>query len=115
MNLKEFYAAIGGDYADVIKRLQCESLIEQFLYKFIDDPSYGELKNALALGDISSAFRAAHTLKGLAATFGFKRLTESSSVITEYLRSGNSLPPSSLIANVDNDYNAIVSELEKTK
>lgn len=112
MDLNAFYAAIGGDYNDVKARLQSDELIEKFLFRFIDDPSYSELKSALSCGDIAAAFRAAHTLKGVAATLGLNRLSESSSGLTEELRPLKSLPPRDMIEIVDVEYEKVIAALK---
>ena len=40
MTLKECYAAMGGDYDEVIGRLRSERLVQKFVLKFLDDGSY---------------------------------------------------------------------------
>ena len=40
MTLQECYAAMGGNYEDVAKRLPSEKLIQKFVLKFLDDKSY---------------------------------------------------------------------------
>ena len=65
MTLKEAYESVESNYDNVLKRLGSEGMIKRFAVKFIDDPTFGELKNALAAGDGESAFRAAHTMKGM--------------------------------------------------
>ncbi len=59
MTLKEAYESVESNYDNVLKRLGSEGMIKRFAVKFIDDPTFGELKNALAAGDGESAFRAA--------------------------------------------------------
>lgn len=48
-----------------------------------------QLTEAMEAGDVETAFRAAHTLKGICANLGFKSLFEVSHDITEALRAGN--------------------------
>lgn len=57
MTLKEAYESVESNYDNVLKRLGSEGMIKRFAVKFIDDPTFGELKNALAAGDGESAFR----------------------------------------------------------
>ena len=47
MTVKECYEQIGSDYAGVLKRLGSEALVKRFALKFLKDPSYQELKDAL--------------------------------------------------------------------
>ena len=82
MTVKECYEQIGSDYAGVLKRLGSEALVKRFALKFLKDPSYQELKDALIKKDGETAFRAAHTLKGVCLNLGCDRLYESSAELT---------------------------------
>ena len=86
MTIQECYQVLGGDYAQVEKRLPGIHLIRKFIAKFLDDGSYPELCRAMEQGQTEEAFRAAHTLKGVSANLGFDRLTASSGELTELLR-----------------------------
>ena len=46
MNLEEFYAQIGGDYADTLQRLCNENMVKKFVKKYQDDPTCANLHNA---------------------------------------------------------------------
>ena len=107
MTLKECYDALGGNYEDTVRRLYNEKLVEKFLFKFEEDPSFENLKKALEEEDLEAAFRAAHTLKGVAHNMGFDNLAESSSVLTEALRSRKVMPYAEQIEGVCEDYNKI--------
>ena len=74
MTLQEFYDRIGGDYKATISRLPSEALIKKFVLKYPGDPSFNQLKDALAAQDWELAFRASHTLKGVAQNLGMDRL-----------------------------------------
>ena len=86
MTIQECYQKLGGDYAQVEKRLPGIHLIRKFIAKFLDDGSYPELCRAMEQRQTEEAFRAAHTLKGVSANLGFDRLTASSGELTELLR-----------------------------
>ena len=47
MTLSEFYSCAGGDYKEVIGRIGNEILVERFLIKFLQDPSFVQLATAL--------------------------------------------------------------------
>ena len=47
MTIKEAYESVESNYDNVLKRLGSEGMIKRFAVKFIDDPTFGELKNAL--------------------------------------------------------------------
>lgn len=86
MTLSEFYSCAGGDYKEVIGRIGNEILVERFLIKFLQDPSFVQLAKALEEKNVQSAFRAVHTLKGVCLNLGLTDLFEVSSALTEKLR-----------------------------
>lgn len=88
MNLKECYAALGGDYDSVFGRLRSERMITKFCLKFLDDKSCESLVEAVERKDAETAFRAAHTIKGICQNLSFDRLYESSHALAECLRGG---------------------------
>lgn len=88
MTLKELYQAIEGDYDDVMGRLPSESLVKKFVIKFLDDKSYELLESSLQNKDFETAFRAAHTLKGVCQNLSFTKLYKSSNTVTDSLRPG---------------------------
>lgn len=89
MTLQECYAAMGGDYNDAIGRLRSERLVQKFVLKFLEDGSFELLCRSMEAGDLSEAFRAAHTIKGVCANMAFSALLKSSSQLTELLRGGD--------------------------
>ena len=58
----------------------------RFLKRFPEDDSFSKLLLALDIGDLSSAFLCAHTLKGLCAQLGITALGEPVSELCELLR-----------------------------
>ena len=106
MTLQECYAAMGGNYEEVLGRLRSERLIQKFVLKFMDDGSYQLLVDSMASQNYEDAFRAAHTIKGVCANLGFDVLLASSEALTEALRDGRPPQPgeADLIARVEADY-----------
>lgn len=92
MTIRECYAAMNADFDGVMTRLLAETRVEKFAVKFIDDPSFNSLCSSYSAGDIETAFRAAHTLKGTSANLGFTDLYQKASDVTEELRNGNPGP-----------------------
>lgn len=74
MTLQEFYTRIGGNYDDTLRRIPSEAIVRKFVLKYPNDPSFGQLKDALASKDWETAFRASHTLKGVAQNLGMEHL-----------------------------------------
>lgn len=64
MTAKEAYESVDSNYDNVLKRLGSEAMIKRFAVKFLDDPTFNELEQALEAGNGEDAFRAAHTMKG---------------------------------------------------
>ena len=112
MTLKECYETLGGDYAGVVSRLRSEALVKRFALRFLDDGSYNLLRESLANKDYETAFRAAHTIKGVCQNLGFTRLYESSSALTEALRGGWTDAAADLVAPVERDYRVTVDAVE---
>lgn len=104
MTLQECYAAMGGNYEDVIGRLRSERLVQKFVLKFVDDGSYGLLCRSLEEKNYEEAFRAAHTIKGVCQNLDFTRLYRSSSQLSEALRNGFTPEAPALAEQVKEDY-----------
>lgn len=104
MNLKECYIELEGNYDDVIGRLRSEKLVQKFVLKFLNDPSYDNLIRSLEAKDYEEAFRAAHTIKGVCQNLSFTKLYESSNRLTESLRNGANPEADTLLQQVIADY-----------
>ena len=107
MDIKQCYEKMGGDYADVRKRLPLEKTVERFIALFLEDKSFETLKGSIAAGDRAAAFSAAHTLKGVSGNVGLTALYEASSALTEALRKpgeGVSESEKSLFEEVEKKY-----------
>ena len=74
MTIRECYDELGLDFDAVLSRLVNEKLVQKFALKFLDDPSFQNLKDALDSKDVETAFRAAHTLKGVCLNLGFDNI-----------------------------------------
>ena len=51
MTLKEFYEQIDGSYEDTLHRLPSEALVHRFVLKYPADPSFAQLREAVAAAD----------------------------------------------------------------
>ena len=114
MTIEQCYQEMGGNYAEVCGRLPSQRLVEKFVRKFLEDQSYAELTAAMAAGNHDDAFRAAHTLKGVAANLSFTRLRTSASELTELLRAPADTIPSEaapMLEAVTRDYEATVAAI----
>ena len=104
MTIQECYAALEGDYQEVLGRLYSEALVQKFVGKFLTDKSFQLLEDSLKAEDYEEAFRAAHTLKGVAQNLSFTRLYQSSHEMTEALRTKDYDLARRLLPRVEDDY-----------
>lgn len=79
-------ASVVGGYGEAKARFQNDERIVRFLNMFPGDDSMQNLTNAMNTGDTTTAFRAVHTLKGVALNLGLGSLAHASSQMTEALR-----------------------------
>ena len=111
MTIKSLYEAVGGDYKDVVKRLISEEFAAQLALGFLDDDGFSSLEKAMKNRNAEDAFRAAHTLKGVALNLGFKNLGESASELTEVLRKRTFDGADEPFEKVKADYAVVISAL----
>ena len=107
MTLDQFYRAVGGTAAEAAPRLGGADATRRFLRLFPLDDSFPRLSEALGRGDVQTAFRAAHTLKGVAANLGLERLRSLASDMTECLRRGELSGAQALLAETETAYRRI--------
>ncbi len=86
MTLREFYDAIGGNYEETLRRIPREAMVLRFVQKYATDGTFQMLTQAVQAADWETAFRAAHTLKGVAQNLGFDALYQVSATLTEAMR-----------------------------
>ena len=104
MTIQECYAALEGDYQEVLSRLYSDALVQRFVGKFLSDQSFPLLDRSMKERDYEEAFRAAHTLKGVAQNLSFTRLYRSSHELTEALREQDYELAVRLFSKVEADY-----------
>lgn len=84
---RDLFEAYGANYQATIDRfLGNEKMYLRFLELFFQDESLKKLGEALNAGDLTAAFEAAHTLKGVAANMGLTPLYDAVCAIVEPLR-----------------------------
>ena len=72
----------GIDYDGAMERFGGNAeLYERLALKFLDDTHFAALEQALAGGDVDTAVREAHTLKGVAGNLSFTALYEAASKV----------------------------------
>jgi HPt (histidine-containing phosphotransfer) domain-containing protein len=89
--------------------------VQKFIVRFLKDDSYPQLQQALDEEDYETAFRAAHTLKGVCQNLGITVLFESSSALTEALRHRTLDNVDELMKKVSDDYGCTAAAIETFK
>lgn len=115
MTIQDAYAITGSNYSDVLGRLVRDSLVEKFALRFVQDDSFSLLKESLSRDDCATAFRAAHTLKGVCQNLSFTVLASSASACTEALRSGDLAGGKQLFSQVESDYQTLIAALSQVE
>lgn len=115
MTIEECYSKLHGNYAEAKTRLMNDKLIERFILKFPDDPCMATLQEMILAGDNAAAFRAVHTLKGVAANLAFTQLFRDASNLTEQLRPLESPADPELFSILKQTYATVIRTLEEYK
>ena len=107
MTIREFYTLVGGSYDDMSERFPSDALILRFL------TSMELLARSVDAADAKTAFRAVHTLKGVALNLGLTALAGVCSEMTEALRGSDTLPASApaLFEAVQREYDKVTGAL----
>lgn len=113
MTLEECYTKLQGDYKEAMSRLVNSRLIERFILKFPADPSMDTLQKMVEAGDNAAAFRAVHTLKGVAANLAFSQLFCDASNLTEQMRDLQHAADPVLYAKLKDTYNRVINTLKE--
>lgn len=113
MTIRECYDELGLDFDAVLSRLVNEKLVQKFALKFLDDPSFQNLRDALDSKDVETAFRAAHTLKGVCLNLGFDRLYEVSAELTEKLRGRDTSGTEEMFKKVETQYRILTDAIRE--
>ena len=84
------------------------------LFKFfLMDESYNQLKTAIEANDCESAFRGAHTLKGVCQNMAFENLSKIVEQITEELRAKEFEKALATFPNVAEEYQKVIDGINE--
>ena len=86
MEIKELYEQLNGNYQDVMGRLMKEERVLKYLRMLPKTEDFQLLCDSVAASDWPTAFRASHSLKGMAANLGLTVLFNVSSDLCEEIR-----------------------------
>ena len=104
----------GVDWDEILDRFMGnEDLIARFMFKFLKDQSMNDLTKYLAEGNVSEAFKAVHTLKGVGANLGLKGFLTPVCELTEILRAGSMDGYEEKYNAIKPKYDSLITILEK--
>lgn len=112
MTTQEFYVEhLHAEYAPVQARFRDDARILKYLRLFTKDENMASLSEALSAQDWTTAFRAAHTLKGLGLNLGFSKFAQLASELTEQLRPCDQAPDEGAFSALKQEYQHILDGL----
>lgn len=88
MTVREFYE-IAGSYETARANGQSDEELVRYLKLFPGDHNFSKLEFALAQGNDTEAYRAAHSLMGVSLNVGLTNLAEADKKVTEDLKNGD--------------------------
>lgn len=90
MKLIDELTAYGCDTQTALERfINSEDLYVKFLGKFLNDPSFAEIKPYMEAGDNENALKSTHTLKGVAGNLGLTKLYDIAADMVVKYRAGD--------------------------
>ncbi len=87
-----------------------EALYNKYLIKFIHEPTYALLQEAMCTQDAKEAFKAAHTIKGIAGNLSIVPLYKTLTALCDVLRAASDMKlAGDLFAQFSEEYTHCVS------
>ena len=109
---KQQLEAAGIDVADALARfMDNEALMLKFLLRFPQDQNFSLLKQAMDSGNVTQAFEAAHTLKGVTGNLAMTQLFQQVSLLVEDLRSQDLPAAQARMPVLEETYTGIIAAL----
>lgn len=88
MTVQEVYNYLDENYIEIYERIGNEAWISKYLKKFLDDGCKAQMNKAILDKSWEDAFKAVHSIKGLALNLGLQKLSKVASTLCEELRDG---------------------------
>ena len=106
--------AAGFDVEEGMARLlNDEGLYVEMMGIFLEDENYAGLKTALDAGDVETAYRCAHTLKGVASNLSITSLYDAVLPLVELLRTGSMDGADAMYAELSAVYEKVCSVIRE--
>lgn len=80
---------------------------------FFDDPTYDQIKEAVAKMDYDEILRTTHTMKGIASNLEFTYLQQKSAKAVDMIRAGQQEEVLPVIDEIEKEYQKVVDGIQK--
>ena len=110
MNIQEFYDSIDESYENVSSRMMGN---QKLVEKFVDDPTYGQIKEAVDKMDYDEILRTTHTMKGIASNLEFTHLQQKSAKAVDMIRAGQREEVLPVIGEIEKEYQKVIEQIQK--
>ena len=112
MDLQLVYKQLNGNYNEVMSRLMKEERVFKYLKKFTANSDYADFCRGYEAHDWELAFRAVHSIKGMALNLAITELAEVSSELCETMREGEpQVDITKLVADFKVEYDLVMGVL----
>ncbi len=115
MTIKECYECFQGKYEEAKQRLMDDSRIERYMFRFLEDDTMGEIKEAVNRDNYDALYAAVQTMKGLAANLSFSELQYAAEDLADKLRKNKGYVDPSSIENLELNYARVIETIEEYK
>lgn len=88
-----------------------KEMYEEVLTNFVNDTSFAQLCEAVENKDVDAAFKAAHSLKGVAGNLSMNRLFDDIYPMVEILRAGSLEQVEDYMVTVKKDYEDVIQAI----
>jgi HPt (histidine-containing phosphotransfer) domain-containing protein len=107
-------AEYGIDLEDAMARMDDNiDLYKSLALRYLSNESYIDFVAAMDVKDYDSAYKAIHTLKGVAGNLSFVDLYKTASIISEQLKQGEAQDVPQMIPLLEENHNKVMDGLIK--
>lgn len=105
----------GIDTKSALERfMNNDALFKKYLLRFCDNPTYKQLKEAIANKDCKTCFDATHALKGNTGTLSIMGLYKLFCEQTDYFRAGDFNKGEAMASKIDEEYQRVTDAIKNT-
>ena len=90
-----------------------QKLVEKFVRKFLEDPTYKQIKESVEKMDYDEILRATHTMKEIASNLEFTQLQQKSAKAVDMIRAGEKETVLPVIDEIEKEYQKVVDAIQK--